>query len=246
MQYFLSLVLLSAAVTAGPVVHGKRQQASDSPTTWYAPAELGLSTNAAEFSSAANQLVSLYIPASVAVPLGVAVQSAASAQGITGDINSIVQSALTATSAPSFLTAIPSQYQSNIVSLESAISALRGAANTGIAGASRVVTSTNSAGSEVVTTQPPSAVVVGGVVVTTTNSAGKTITSTVSGGSSARGSVITTTDSAGNTITSTASGSSASASGSSASSSASASASVSLSFLYCSRPCSASPVGNRL
>ncbi|KAI9850406.1 MAG: hypothetical protein M1830_007027 [Pleopsidium flavum] len=179
----------------------------------------------AQFSSAANQIISLYIPQSLAVPFGVAIQSAASAASVTGDINSIVESALTAETPPPFLTAIPTVYQSNLMSLESAISALRGAANTGISGAARVTTATDSAGSTFTSTMPAAAT--NGSVLTTTNSAGSTYTTTESGSmaggaivvlttTNSNGStytttmsemVVTTTNSAGSTVTSTMSGS---------------------------------------
>ncbi|KAJ9647957.1 hypothetical protein H2201_001324 [Coniosporium apollinis] len=108
----------------------------------------------AAFSSAAGQLISLYIPPSVAS----AIYSAASAASVTGDPNSIIQSALTATASPTWLTAVPTEYQPNLNSLDSEISALRGAAATGIPGADRVTTITDSAGSAVTSIIPGSSV----------------------------------------------------------------------------------------
>ncbi|MCJ1373232.1 hypothetical protein MMC20_004460 [Loxospora ochrophaea] len=84
------------------------------------------STDAADFSSAASQLISQYIPQSILPNIGIAIQSAASAASITGDINSIVQSVFTAKTPPAFVTALPSSYQSDILKVESAISSLRG------------------------------------------------------------------------------------------------------------------------
>ncbi|KAI9696577.1 MAG: hypothetical protein M1836_005596 [Candelina mexicana] len=178
------------------------------------PRQSAVATDPAQFSSAANQLISLYLPPSVGVPIAVALQSAASAAGVTGDINSIVNSALIATSAPSFLTAVPTEYKTNIAALQGAISSLRGAASAGtITGAARVITSTNSAGSAVVTTVPGAANATGGAaaaVITTTNSAGSTFTTTSmranglgaagNGTSGGNATVITTN---GTTITST-------------------------------------------
>lgn len=114
------------------------------------------SNSASEFSSAASQLISLYLPPSVQSAL---VSVASSAGGITtGDITAAVDSALTAVSPPAWLTAVPSQYSANLVSLESAVSALRGYASAGsISGAPKVVTSTGSGGTVVVSTSfPPS------------------------------------------------------------------------------------------
>ncbi|KZF26272.1 hypothetical protein L228DRAFT_8831 [Xylona heveae TC161] len=116
---------------------------------------MSCSSTEAAFSSAADQLISLYIPPTVAVPIAVAIQSALSLT--TGDINSVVHSALTAATPPPFLSAIPSKYSSNVEALESAISELRGVASTGISGAPRIITTTNSAGSTIVTTSTPSA-----------------------------------------------------------------------------------------
>lgn len=110
------------------------------------------STDEVAFSSAAGQLISLYIPPSVAS----AIYSAATAASVTGDPNSIIQSALTATASPIWLTAVPTEYQSNLNALDSEISALRGAAATGIPGADRVTTMTNSAGSAITSIVPGS------------------------------------------------------------------------------------------
>ncbi|XTI88491.1 hypothetical protein V2W45_1468846 [Cenococcum geophilum] len=140
LQAFTVALLSSSALAAGP---NQRRQA----------------TNAQEFSSAASQLISLYVPASVQS----AIASAASQASVTGDPQAIVNSALIATVTPSWFTAIPTEYQPNINSLESAISDLRGAAATGIAGAPRVATATDSAGSTYVTTIPGSMSITGSV-----------------------------------------------------------------------------------
>ncbi|KAI9864805.1 MAG: hypothetical protein M1813_002575 [Trichoglossum hirsutum] len=81
-----------------------------------------------QFASAVGQLISSYIPASVLIPLGSAVQSAASAAGLTGNIQDILSTALAGTAPPTWLAAIPTQYQPNLASLESAISALKSSA----------------------------------------------------------------------------------------------------------------------
>jgi hypothetical protein len=109
---------------------------------------------ASKFSSAVSQLVALYIPTSV-YP---AIASAASAASITGtDVASILNSALTATSTPAWLSAIPTQYSSNIASLEVKVSELRNVASVGsISGAPQVITSTDGNGGTFVTTSTPS------------------------------------------------------------------------------------------
>ncbi|OCL05117.1 hypothetical protein AOQ84DRAFT_356111 [Glonium stellatum] len=140
LQVFTAALLSSSALASSP---NQRRQTTD----------------AQEFSSAAGQLISLYIPASVQS----AIASAASQASVTGDPQSIVNSALTATVTPSWFTAIPTEYQPNINSLESAISDLRGAAATGIPGAPRVTTATDSAGSTYVTTIPGSMSITGSV-----------------------------------------------------------------------------------
>ncbi|KAF1981084.1 hypothetical protein K402DRAFT_467793 [Aulographum hederae CBS 113979] len=107
----------------------------------------------AQFSSAAAQLISLYIPA----PVESAIYSAATFASVTGAPAQVIESALTATSNPLWFSAIPSQYSANIASLDSAISELRVAAASGIPGADRVSTSTDGAGSVVVVTSTGSA-----------------------------------------------------------------------------------------
>ncbi|KAI9867244.1 MAG: hypothetical protein M1813_009522 [Trichoglossum hirsutum] len=77
------------------------------------------------FSSAVAALISSYIPASVLIPIANAIQSAASAAGTTGDIQDILITALAGTAPPTWLTAIPTEYQSPFADLESAISSLK-------------------------------------------------------------------------------------------------------------------------
>ena len=80
-------------------------------------------------SSQIGALVSSYIPQSIALSLGLAVQSAASAAGTTGGLTDIIQLAINATTTPSWITLLPTEYQPNIVALESAIAALRAGAS---------------------------------------------------------------------------------------------------------------------
>jgi hypothetical protein len=88
-------------------------------------AAITLAPSAAAFESAVAGLISSYIPSSVLIPLGSAVQSAAAAAGITGALTDIINSALAAPTPPPWITALPAAYQSNIQALESAISALK-------------------------------------------------------------------------------------------------------------------------
>ncbi|KAF2430545.1 hypothetical protein EJ08DRAFT_734057 [Tothia fuscella] len=112
---------------------------------------------ASKFSSAASHLLSLYIPTSVLPALA----SAASSHSLTfptSEIYSLLNSAFTATTTPDWFTAIPTQYSSNIHSLESRIEELRGAAFGGtIEGAPRIYTSTDSEGRSVSSTSMPGA-----------------------------------------------------------------------------------------
>ncbi|KAE9993577.1 hypothetical protein EG327_004336 [Venturia inaequalis] len=102
-------------------------------------------------SSAVSQLISLYIPTSVYPALS----SAAAAHTLTGDVASLLASALTATAIPAWISAVPTQYSANIASLESRVSELRGAVSVGsIEGAPRVVTTTGDGGVVAVTTVP--------------------------------------------------------------------------------------------
>ncbi|KAI9819016.1 MAG: hypothetical protein M1826_001231 [Phylliscum demangeonii] len=157
----LAVAVLAAVAAAAPEVM-KRQ-----------------ATDPAEFTSAVNQLISVYIPPSVGIPIGVAIQSAAAASGVTGDINALVQSALAAPTPPPYLTAVPSQYQPNLVSLESAINALRGVASTGIPGAP--ILSVGPLGVETIATKD---------VVTTTNADGHTIVAVTLPTTDAHGSTV--------------------------------------------------------
>lgn len=195
-----AIVLLAGLALAAPEKRHEKRQATDP----------------AQFSSAVNNLIAAYIPANVALPIGAALQSAASAAGQSGDLSAIVQSALAAETPPPYLTAIPSQYQPNIQSLGSAISELRGVASSGIPGAP--VLGTDSAGSVIttgtlnaVTTTDTAGATIVGVTGPVTDSAGSTlasITSTLQTGASAAASSasqptggVATTDSAGSTIT---------------------------------------------
>ncbi|MCJ1262799.1 hypothetical protein MMC22_002669 [Lobaria immixta] len=80
-------------------------------------------------SQLAIEIFSLFIPQTLRPGLAVAIQSAAASAQVTGDINSIVTSALFAETPPAFLTAVPSQYQPNIARVEAALSSIRSGIN---------------------------------------------------------------------------------------------------------------------
>lgn len=83
----------------------------------------------ASLSQLAIEIFSLFIPQTLRPGLAVAIQSAAASAQVTGDINSIVTSALFAETPPAFLTAVPSQYQPNIARVEAALSSIRSGIN---------------------------------------------------------------------------------------------------------------------
>lgn len=83
----------------------------------------------ASLSQLALEIFSLFIPQTLRPGLAVAIQSAAASAQVTGDINSIVTSALFAETPPAFLTAVPSQYQPNIARVEAALSSIRSGIN---------------------------------------------------------------------------------------------------------------------
>jgi hypothetical protein len=152
-------------------------------------------TDAAQFTAAADQLISQYIPASAITALESAVSSAASAASVSGNALALIYDELLATSMDGwFSSAIPSAMSTQIAALESDINALRAKPTAG--GVTVVViTTTNSAGSTFTTTSTGSVVTV--VVITTTNSAGSTFTT------SSTGSVVTVTTTSGVTASTT-------------------------------------------
>ncbi|KAL2067036.1 hypothetical protein VTL71DRAFT_1460 [Oculimacula yallundae] len=83
-------------------------------------------TDGAQFTSAANAVISQYIPSTVLPGLEAAISSAAAAASVTGDAKSLLYSAILAESAPSWLgAAIPSEYSSQFAALEGTIESLR-------------------------------------------------------------------------------------------------------------------------
>ncbi|KAL9009223.1 MAG: hypothetical protein Q9173_005725 [Seirophora scorigena] len=82
-------------------------------------------TSSPAVSSAAAQLVEQYFPSSVLPGLAIAIQSAAQSSSVTGNINSIVSSVLTAATPPPFLTDVPSQYQSGLSAIQQTLSSIR-------------------------------------------------------------------------------------------------------------------------
>jgi hypothetical protein len=123
-----------------------------STTAFAAPQEKRQATDGAQFTSAANELVSKYLPSNILPALESSVSVAASAASVTGDASSLLYSALLASSIPAwFASAVPAAYTSQIAALEGDISALRGPASTsgsgGLIPVVVAITTTNSAGS---------------------------------------------------------------------------------------------------
>ncbi|OLN92897.1 hypothetical protein CCHL11_08802 [Colletotrichum chlorophyti] len=139
----------------------------------------------AAFTSAANALISAYIPTDQWNSLTSAVGSAASEAGVTADIGSYVSSVLKATTTPEwFANAIPSAFSSQYAALESAIEGLRTTAATVPYVTVVPVTTTDAEGN------------------TVTNSASATITPIATTVTVSQ-SILTGTDSEGNAYTST-------------------------------------------
>jgi hypothetical protein len=105
-------------------------------------------TDAAQFTSAADQLISQYIPSTALPVLESAVSSAAKAASVTGDPLSLIYDGLLAASIPGwFSSAIPSAWSTQIAALESNINALRAKSTPTVI----VITTTNSVGSTITT-----------------------------------------------------------------------------------------------
>lgn len=81
------------------------------------------------FSGNAAQLISLYIPTSIQSLL---YSYYTSIESTTGDPASVIENAFTTLTPPAWLDAVPTEYQSNIQALESAINSLRVAATGGV------------------------------------------------------------------------------------------------------------------
>jgi hypothetical protein len=121
-------------------------------------------TDAAQFTSAADQLISGYIPSTALPALESAISSAASAASVTGDAKSLIYEALLATSVPGwFVSAVPSAWSTQIAALESNINALRPPASSGTTPVVIAVTTTDSSGKTVTTSVTSTS----GVVTTT-------------------------------------------------------------------------------
>ncbi|KAI4251356.1 MAG: hypothetical protein LQ352_004901 [Teloschistes flavicans] len=88
-------------------------------------------TSGPAFSSAAVQIAAQNIPTSLIPGFAIAIQSAAASASVTGDINSLVSSILTATVAPDFLTAVPlpPQYSSRLAAIENQLSVIKSQAS---------------------------------------------------------------------------------------------------------------------
>lgn len=152
-----TVALLS--VTALAIEQGKRQAA-----------------DASKFTSAADQLISQYVPSTALPALESAVSSAASAASVSGSPLSLIYEELLATSMPGwFSSAIPKDMSTQIFALESKISSLRAKATAG--GVTVIViTTTDSAGSTVTSS---STLTIPSTTVTSTTTSGVTATTYV-------------------------------------------------------------------
>ncbi|WYZ42938.1 hypothetical protein EsH8_VI_000637 [Colletotrichum jinshuiense] len=167
------------------------------------------------FTSAADALISAYIPPDQWNSLTSAVGPGASAAGITGDVKSYIYSVLKATSTPEwFVNAIPTAYSSNYAALESAIESLRPTAAAGTPVPTVIaVTTTDAEGNTITTslsatiTPVPTTITtdlfptLSPSVITSTDSAGSTYTSTVLGTNVTESADTTATVSATETVT---------------------------------------------
>ncbi|KAI4121539.1 MAG: hypothetical protein LQ338_006308 [Usnochroma carphineum] len=88
----------------------------------YQPLNGSTLTSPSALSSAAALLAAQNFPSSLLPDFAIAIQSAAASASVTGDINSLVSSALTAATPPPFFTALPSQYQSRLSVIEKSLS----------------------------------------------------------------------------------------------------------------------------
>jgi hydroxymethylglutaryl-CoA reductase len=154
MHSLLLATLLSTAVTASDLA--RRDAASD-------------------FSLAAGDLISSYIPSDKWSALTASVGPAASSASVTGDITSVIYSALMATDPPQwFENAIPAEFKEEVSALESAIDDLRPVETV------VQVTTTDSNGStvttEVSTTVPAPRTVTSVFTTETTDASGNTVT----------------------------------------------------------------------
>jgi hypothetical protein len=105
-------------------------------------------TDAARFTSAADELISEYLPSTALPALESVFSSAASAASVTGDAKSLIYEALLASSVPGwFASAVPSAWSTQIAALESNINALRPSASSGATPVVIAVTTTDSKGS---------------------------------------------------------------------------------------------------
>ena len=131
-------------------------------TSAFAAPEKRQATNGQQFTNAAGQLISAYLPTSVKGNLASIISDAAAKASVTGDAVSLISSALLANDIPGWFTsAIPSAWSSQFAALESGIDALRGTVGaTDLVDFVVPVTRTDSAGStfttDITTTVPAS------------------------------------------------------------------------------------------
>ncbi|KAL8715244.1 MAG: hypothetical protein Q9220_001202 [cf. Caloplaca sp. 1 TL-2023] len=86
-------------------------------------------TSPPALSSADAAIIAAAIPPSIIPALAIVIQSAAASASISGDINSLVSSILTAETPPPFLASLPSQYATRLSALEAQLSGIRSQAS---------------------------------------------------------------------------------------------------------------------
>jgi len=144
-------------------------------------------TDAAQFTAAADQLISEYIPSTALPALEAAVSSAANAASVTGDPLSLIFDGLLAPSIPGwFSSAIPSGIKPQIAALESQIGLLR-AKPTAESVTVIIITTTDSKGSTITTSSTSTL-----STLTVTTTSGVTATTTTTTGLGAGLSTLTT------------------------------------------------------
>ncbi|KAL8880464.1 MAG: hypothetical protein Q9198_002129, partial [Flavoplaca austrocitrina] len=116
MRTLLLLIPLALFTNADPDLSPRQAQLSFNGSTL---------TSSSALSSAAAQLITANIPTSIIPGLAIAIQSAAASASISGNINSLVSSVLTAATPAPFLEELPASYQSRLDALNSQVGRIR-------------------------------------------------------------------------------------------------------------------------
>ncbi|KAL8843404.1 MAG: hypothetical protein Q9176_002017 [Flavoplaca citrina] len=116
MRKLLLLIPLALSTNADPDLSPRQAQLSFNGSTL---------TSSSALSSAAAQLITANIPTSIIPALAIAIQSAAASASVTGNINSLVSSVLTAATPAPFLEDLPASYRSRLDALNSQVGRIR-------------------------------------------------------------------------------------------------------------------------